>query len=270
VTARLPFRKDLYAGTAQYYDRFRPPYPSVLLDDLRARVPIDATSRVVDLACGTGQIAFALAEHVDKIWAVDQEPEFIEFGKRKAQRLDITNINWVAATAEDVPLEGAFELVAIGNAFHRLDRDAVARRLVPYLAERGCVALLWGGAQSIGDRPWQRVLHERLERWQDTLGSRDRVPVGWEVGADPASNKQVLERAGLVNEGRFEFSVVERWTIDSLIGNVYSTSFLSRVVVGNHAKEFESDLRSQLLGCEPEGVFEQDLPFAYDLARRPA
>lgn len=116
VAGRLRFRKDLYKGTAEYYDRFRPPYPSALLDDLRDRVPIDATSRIVDLACGTGQIAFALAPHVGEVCAIDQEPEFIDFARRKAQGLGITNIHWVAAAAEDVALEGAFELVAIGNA----------------------------------------------------------------------------------------------------------------------------------------------------------
>lgn len=266
--ARLRYRKDLYRGTAKYYDRFRPPYPSALLDDLRARVPIGATSRVVDLACGTGQIAFALAPNVGEVWAIDQEPEFIEFGAHKAQRLGIANVHWLAAAAEDVSLEGAFQFVAIGNAFHRLDRDAVARRLVPQLAEGGCVALIWAEMPWQGDRRWQTVLHEGLERWQDTLGVRDRAPVGWELAADPASNEQVLQRAGLVNEGRFEFSVVKRWTLDSLIGLVYSTSVLNRAVVGNHANEFESDLRSQLLASEPDGVFEQDLSFAYDLARR--
>ena len=43
--------------------------------------------------------------------------------------LGVTNIRWITAAAETVELDGAFDLVAIGNAFHRLDRDAVAGRL---------------------------------------------------------------------------------------------------------------------------------------------
>jgi SAM-dependent methyltransferase len=268
VAGELRYRKDLYTGTAEYYDRFRPPYPDVLLDDLRARVPLVGGGRLLDLACGTGQVAFTLAADVGEVWAVDQDAESVAFGRRKAERLGVTNIRWIAATAEDVGLEGAFDLVAVGNAFHRLDRDAVARRLVPHLSERGCVALLWGGTPWRGDRPWQRALHDTLERWRDTVAARDRVPEGWEQAMDRNPHEQVLRRAGLSYEGSFEHSVVERWSIESLAGFVYSTSDLNRTVLQDRADAFERDLRRRLLGCCPDGVLEQDLTFAYELARR--
>jgi ubiquinone/menaquinone biosynthesis C-methylase UbiE len=99
VAPELRYREDLYRGTAEHYDRFRPPYPAVLLDDLRARVPLTGTGRLLDLACGTGQVAFALAADVAEAWAVDQEAESIEFGRRKAQRLGVTNVRWLAEAA---------------------------------------------------------------------------------------------------------------------------------------------------------------------------
>jgi SAM-dependent methyltransferase len=263
----LRYRKDLFKGTAEHYDRFRPPYPAALLEDLRARVPLTGDSRMLDLACGTGQIAFPLAPRVAEVLAVDQEAELVDFGRRKAERLGVTNIEWIAAAAEDVELEGAFDLVAIGNAFHRLDRDAVTTRLVPCLAARGCIALLWGGSPWLGDQPWQRVLGDTLDRWRDTVGARDRVPDGWEQAMVQDPHEQVLRRAGLSYEGSFELSVVERWTVESLIGFTYSTSFLNRAALAQHVDAFEDDLRAQLLACCPDGVFEQDLTFAYELAR---
>lgn len=266
--AELRYRKDLYKGTAEYYDRFRPPYPVELISDLRARVPIDATSRVLDLACGTGQIAFALAADVAEVWAVDQEAESVELVAYKAQRLGAANIQYRAASAETVTLDGAFDLVAIGNAFHRLDRAAVATRIVGHLSACGCVALVWGETPWRGDRPWQRVLDETLVRWRDALGARDRVPAGWEEAIDRDPHEQVLRRAGLTYEGMFEFSSVERWSVESLIGFTYSTSFLNRAVLGSYVEAFEDDLRRRLLACCPDGVFEQDLLFAYELARR--
>jgi SAM-dependent methyltransferase len=264
------FRRDLYQGTAPYYDRFRPPYPAALLDQLRDRVPLVRDSRVLDLACGTGQVAFALSAHVAEVWAVDQESESIEFAKRKADRLGVRNIRWIAATAEDVSLDGRFELVAIGNAFHRLDRDVVARRLVPHLAERGCVALLWGGSPVPGDLPWQQVLQAALTSWTEAVGSADRVPEGWEQVIERDPHERVLQRAGLVWEGAFEEPVVTRWTIESLVGFVYSSSFLNRTVLGDRADDFERDLRRLLLDCRADGLFDQHHTFACQLARRAA
>ncbi len=99
------------------------------------------------------------------MWAVDREAESIAFGRRKAQRLGITNITWTVGTAESVPLDGEFDLVAIGNAFQRLDRPTVAERVVAHLRPGGCMALLWGGTPWKGDRLWQRTLRATLERW---------------------------------------------------------------------------------------------------------
>jgi SAM-dependent methyltransferase len=267
VAGERRFRKDLYVGTAEYYDRFRPPYPIALLEHLRARVPLDRPSRVVDLACGTGQIAFALAAEVGDVYAVDQEPEFISFGRDKARRLGTANIRWIAGSAEDVALDGAFDLVAVGNAFHRLDRDAVARRCVAHLRPGGCVALLWGNGPDAGDSPWQRTMREELERWQRALGANDRVPEAWQQAIIDDPHAHVLERAGLRYEGKFEFPVITQWKVDSLIGFVFSTSVLNRAVLQDKAPAFEHDLRARLLRESSNDTFEQHTTFAYELAR---
>ena len=264
----LRYRMDLFKGTAEYYDRFRRPYPPALLDDLRARVPLGPRSRVLDLACGTGQIAFALASGVADVLAVDQEPELVAFGARKARALGVANVTWLAAAAEDVALEGVFDLVGIGNAFHRLKRDVVTKRLVAHLAPRGCVALLWSGTPWGGDKPWHRALARVLERWQTALGANDRVPAGWEEAIERDPHEAVLRRAGLAYEGELRFSAVEQWTVDTIAGFMYSTSFLNRMVLGDHVDEFEADLRAELLACEPTGAFEQEVSYAYKLARR--
>lgn len=227
----LRYRKDLFRGTAEYYDKFRPAYPAALLEPLRG------ANRVLDLACGTGQLAFALAADVGDVWAVDQEPELVEFGRRKAQRLGVTNVAWIAASAEDVALDGTFDVVAIGNAFHRLDREAVVRRLVPHLGAGGCVALLWSGTPWGGDRPWQRALQDCMARWRDVADARDRVPAGWQEAMDRDPHDAVLRRAGLVYEGPTELTVSQRWTVESLTGFMYSTSFLNRTALGPHTAD---------------------------------
>jgi len=264
------YRTDLFRGTAEYYDRFRRPYPPVLLDDLRIRVPFGGTGRLLDLACGTGQIAFAVASDFVEVWAVDQEAEFVAFGNAKAQRLGVSNIQWLAARAEDASLDGPFDLIGIGNAFHRLRRERVAERATSLLKPGGSLALLWGDSPSRGDRLWQQTMNDTLQHWMHTADATDRVPADWEQALTRDPHDVVLRRAGLLYEGRFEFATEHDWTVETLTGFVYSTSFLNRAALGVHVDAFERDLREQLLACEPDGVFRETTSFAYELARTPA
>lgn len=263
------FRRDLYAATAADYDRHRPRYPPALIDRLAGLVPLDRTSRVLDLACGTGQIAFALAPVAGSVLAVDQEAGSVAFGRARAASQGVTNVGWLAARAEALPLRRPVDLVAIGNAFHRLDRPAAAAEAARLVRRGGVVALVWGDVPTTGDRAWQAAYREVLDRWRSATGADDRIPAGWRAAIEREPHDAVLTRAGLRPEGRTEVTTPHRWTVESLAGFAYSTSYLGRSVLGPQAGAFEADLRDALLAVDPAGEFHQDLSYAADLARRP-
>lgn len=54
------FATDLFQGTAGYYDRYRPLYPEAMLTDLVQRAGVSQRGRLLDLACGTGQLASSI------------------------------------------------------------------------------------------------------------------------------------------------------------------------------------------------------------------
>jgi len=139
------FRRDLFRGTAEYYDRYRPGYPQPLIDDLVRRASIREHGSLLDLACGTGQITFAMQAHFDEVCALDQEPEMAEFVHSKAIRAGLRHVRCVTASAEDLEVsEASVELIAIGNAYHRLQRRTVAANALRWLRPGACLALLWG------------------------------------------------------------------------------------------------------------------------------
>lgn len=183
------FRPDLYQGTAQAYDEFRLPYPADLVADLAARTGADGTGNLLDLACGTGQAAFALAASFAEIWAVDQEPEMIDVARHKADaagaaakfRLLVCDAAELSAPA------GHFDLITVGNAFHRLPRTVVARASLGWLRPGGFLALLWGGTPTYDDAPWQRALAAVMQRWQHRPGVEARVPAGYAADRDARS-----------------------------------------------------------------------------------
>jgi SAM-dependent methyltransferase len=255
------FRTDLFRGVARDYDRFRLGYPAELTDELAQR---SGHGRLLDLACGTGQLTFALHDRFDQTWAVDQEPDMIEVVTEKAA--GIGSIRPMLSSAEDLAAPASsFDLVVLGNAFHRLHRDVVAARILGWLRPGGLLALVWSAGPTMGDAPWQRALRDCLARWSPA----GRVPADYEQDRNDRPDLVILTQAGFEPDGQREFFVDREWTTETVTGFVLATSVLSRAVLGDRAAAFEAELRGELTAREPAGRFRQRISFSYDLARKP-
>lgn len=218
----------MFRGTAPYYARYRPAYPSELLEELGVAAGLDRTGRLLDLGCGPGTIAIPLAPFVHEVLAVDSEPEMLA----ELRRLAPPNVVALHAHAEDVgPAWGTFRLATIGRALHWFDGELVLSRLVHLTP---AVALL-------GDSLDQsEALTAVLEIARELLGERPpmRLPgIRYEQALAGSAFSTVDEL----------WAMVERtWTVDELIGFAYSTSFASPERVGDRRGEFEAALRAQL------------------------
>jgi SAM-dependent methyltransferase len=265
------FRPDLYQGTADYYDRFRLSYPDTMLTDLRRRTSPSGRGRLLDLACGTGQLAFPLRDRFADVWAVDAEFDMTHVIRAKAETTgDATHVRAVTAKAEELDMgAGSVELIVIGNAFHRLRRDLVARRALTWLEPGGHLALCWSTSPWAGPLDWQQAFGSLLRRWQEALGATSRIPPGAEQQRQADPDQDVLSRAGFEPAERHRFGVEHRWTIDELAGHVRSTSFLPPSVLADRAPEFDVDLRAALSPYAIDGHLTETVSFAYDLARKP-
>ncbi|MGW1752124.1 class I SAM-dependent methyltransferase [Streptomyces sp. NPDC002092] len=98
-----------------------------MIADLARRAAFSGRGRLPDLACGTGQLTFPLRDRFTDVWAA--EPGMTEVVRAKADAVGADHVRTVTARAEDLDAEpGAFELIVIGNASHRLNRSLMAQR----------------------------------------------------------------------------------------------------------------------------------------------
>ena len=135
--------KRIFSGTAQYYQKFRVPYPEKLLRTLIELVRPSGAGLLVDLGCGTGQLSLPLSAFFGEVHAVDLDSEMIHFGKEQQAQEDHRNIRWYCCRAEDhVEHKGSVELVTIGAAFHWMDRRAVARLCRRWLSAEKSLAVM--------------------------------------------------------------------------------------------------------------------------------
>jgi SAM-dependent methyltransferase len=272
VSDELSFRTDLYRGTAEHYDRFRHSYPDALIRDLVQRTAASGRGRLLDLACGTGQLAFALRDRFAEVWAVDQEPDMVAAVRSKADAgAGAGRMVTVVSSVEDLDVPaGHFSLVVIGNAFHRLPRDLVARLAYEWLAPGGFLALCWSSGPGAGPLDWQLAFGGLLRRWQEALGASDRVPANWNQARLDRPDTIVLSAAGFEVVGRFEFPVSHDWTVPELAGYARSLSVFPASDLADHSAAFDASLAEGLGPFLVDGHLTETVSFAYELARRPA
>ncbi|HEY1926356.1 MAG TPA: class I SAM-dependent methyltransferase [Caulobacteraceae bacterium] len=261
-------RPEAFAGTADDYVRYRLPYPRAVLDGFLEEAQLALGGRLLDLACGPGRVSLPIADRFAEVWALDLEPEMIEAGRREASRLGITNVRWSVGRAEtfDAP-SGAFALVTIGEAFHRLDRPRVARLAFEWLRPGGALVTL-GFPVPKEPAAWRHVVAEVVRDFigdpARRLGGPNTTPL-----AEHADQEREIRDAGFVDVTTRSFAFSHEWTLETLLGNVRSTSILSRAALGRRHPDFEAALEKALIAFDSSGRYREDISCGYTFARRP-
>jgi SAM-dependent methyltransferase len=134
-------RRPDFAARAADYDRLRPAGDAwwrlfdVLVEeaDLRGR-------RVLDVGCGTGRLAAALAERaVARVWAIDPVAEMLEIARRRGR----DGIGFKLARAEELPFrDGWFDAAVYWLSVHLVDRPRAFAETARVLARGGRLALV--------------------------------------------------------------------------------------------------------------------------------
>jgi SAM-dependent methyltransferase len=164
-TARVsPSPPPSFATVALRYDELRPVDDSwwevfdalVREGDLRGR-------RVLDVGCGTGALAAALAERaVCRVWGIDSSEEMLAVA-----RANVAGVRFKQARAEQLPFkDGWFERVVLRMSLHLFDRPRALRESRRVLGPSGRLAIATGDPEHFGEL-W-------IHRWFPTIAAVDR------------------------------------------------------------------------------------------------
>jgi SAM-dependent methyltransferase len=215
-------------------------------------------------------LSLQLVASFRELWAIDLEPEMIEAGRRLAAERGVGTVKWLVGRAEELQAPAAsFDLITIGEAFHRLDQRRVAELALGWL-KPGCPLATLGCYTILSEKePWQKVVGEVVRRWTPPRTQKGAASASSGAPGGPDHNERVMRDVGFVEVGTFPFVEAHVWTIDTILGYLFSTSVCSKAVLGKNAPEFEAELRAALLACDPGGTYREDIEWGYTIGSKP-
>ncbi|WP_409298806.1 class I SAM-dependent methyltransferase [Peribacillus sp. SCS-26] len=159
------YGQDLFKGSAAYYSKYRPLYPSSLVRFLVDKFNLNGEQKVLDLGCGPGHLSIRLSDWCHKIVGIDTEPEMIEEAKRLHQEIRMGQIHWFNGTLDQYYTEHKeqFRLAIIAKAFHWMNRAKILDDLYDMISAGGGVAIIDNYDPIQPLTIWQSKLNETLK-----------------------------------------------------------------------------------------------------------
>jgi len=115
-------RRESFDSVADYYDRYRSPYPQEVVDAVITSSHLHDGSRALEIGCGTGQLSVPLAEKGVDLLAIELGPHLAAHARRNLERFPNAQVE--VSAFEDWPLPSQkFDAVICASAFHWLDPD---------------------------------------------------------------------------------------------------------------------------------------------------
>ncbi len=155
--------------------RYREPYLPPFFVRAAEAIQLSRNSKLLDIACGTGVVAFGFAPYVGSMRGFDIDEKALAVANNEARRNSI-DIELIHAGVENLRDDGhVFDIATIGRAHSYLPREATLSRLETLVSPRGKV-LICGSTTNDGlSGQWASAFRATRLRWSHrALGLRNR------------------------------------------------------------------------------------------------
>lgn len=237
-----PFAPARFDDTVHQYVSARLRYAPALIDKIARRAGLDRSGRVLDLGCGPGFIANAIAPHAELVYGLDPSRKMLGAAETAATDQGLRNVAYLEGSSLDLSrVPGPIDLVTIGRAFHWMDRDETLRKLDDLVAPQGFIALLSDTVLGGPETAWWRKINEIAKSYavMDDC-AQYRYSDAWEP------HEYSLLRSTFSEVEALTVFVRHTWSPDKVITHILSRSGTTTELLGAKAPLLETDIRAVL------------------------
>ncbi len=203
-----------FSDRVENYVKYRPHYPSAIIDLLEARFNFDERKVVADVGSGTGISAELFLRNGNKVFGVEPNAPM-----RLAAETTLRHYHQfvsVAGSAEATTLpDMSCDVIVAGQAFHWFDRHR-AKTEFQRIAARECVTvLLWNDRVNVS--PFMIAYEEFIQRFAIDYNEVNHTQIADDIVADFLSPAAV---------SRCEFSHHRMMDFDGIKGLLLSSSYM--------------------------------------------
>ncbi|GAA6178781.1 hypothetical protein NBRC116594_02190 [Shimia sp. NS0008-38b] len=198
---------------------------------------------VLDLGCGPGFIAHAIAPMAADVLGLDPSPNMIAAARLKAA----PNTRFEVGSSEELSkVDAPVQLVTIGRAFHWMNRPQTLRDLDVLVARNGAIALLNDGPTDIPTNTWWKEVNAVAKSFAviDAFNAH-RMSHNW------VPHEEVLFASAFSKMRSVSVYKTHQWTFERLIQHTLSRSATTEALIGDRLEEMEAKTRDVLMPYGP-------------------
>ena len=172
--------KQRFSARVADYVRYRPSYPSALLDLLRAECGLRPGHVVADIGSGTGFLSELFLKNGNRVYGVEPNKDMRRAGEEYLASYD--GFSSIEGSAEATTLDDAsVDFVTAGQSCHWFEPDAARREFVRILKPGGWMVIAWNDRR-MEEASFTRAYENILERFgidyknvKDSYPEADRI-----------------------------------------------------------------------------------------------
>ena len=172
--------KQRFSTRVNDYVRYRPSYPTALLDLLRGECALRPGHGIADIGSGTGFLSELFLKNGNRVYGIEPNKEMRQAGEEYLASYD--GFSSIDGSAESTTLDdNSVDFVTAGQSFHWFEPDSARREFARILKPGGWMVIAWNDRR-MEEAPFTRAYENILERFgidykkvKDSYPETDRI-----------------------------------------------------------------------------------------------